>query len=171
MSAVEVLSDPGIRRLLNTDPNFERLRYLIVLVAASEPPFNTGGTTFEGHITFNTKQLWRIADHLGLDFERFRGAERVYQLLSTSGLVRIIRNEQTRSYSQYCATEQGIAQTRLNLDRLAKIQQFESQVKTMQMTIKKQFAKQSAAVFEIMLRSGVFTIGRDDSNDFSVKDP
>jgi hypothetical protein len=172
MSVVESLSDQYIRKTLNTDPNFERLRYLVVIAAASEPPFVTGGAIVDGKSTFNVKQLWRVANRLGLDFERYRGADRVFQLLERSGLIRTIRNEQTQSHTQYYQTELGAAQTNLNLERLKKIQEFESQAKTMQMTIKKQLgSKALPMIFEITLGPKVFTIGRDDDNDFHVDDP
>lgn len=171
MSVVDVLSEPPLKQILNTDPNFERLRYLAVLTAASEPPFETSGTLIDGRPTFNIKQLWRVAAHLGLDFERFRGAERVFRYLERSGLVKSIRNEQTMYHLQLCPTENGISQTHLNLARLGKIQQLESQAKTMQMTIKKQFARQPPTVFEINLGPKPFTVGRDSHNDLSVNDP
>jgi FHA domain len=172
MSVLESLSDQSIRRTLNSDPNFERLRYLVVLAAAAEPPFVTGGTDIDGRVTFNVKQLWRVANRLGLDYERYRGADRVFKLLEKSGLVSAIKNEETQSHTQYYTTELGIAQTRLNLDRLRKIQEFESQAKTMQMTIKKQIAsKAPPAILEISLGPNVFSIGRDDDNNLSVDDP
>jgi hypothetical protein len=172
MSVVELLLDQSVRKTLNSDPNFERLRYLVILAAASEPPFVTGGTIIDGKPTFNVKQLWRVASRLGLDYERYRGAERVFKLLEKSALVRLIRTEETQSHSQYYPTELGIAQTSLNLDRLRKIQEFGSQAKTMQMTIKKQLAsKAPPAILEISLRPQAFTIGRDDDNDFPVDDP
>jgi hypothetical protein len=172
MSVVEFLSDPSIRKTLNSDPNFERLRYLVVIAAAGEPPFVTGGTSIDGKPTFNVKQLWRVASRLGLDYERYRGADRVFKLLERSGLVGTIRNEQTQSHTQYYTTELGIAQTRLNLDRLRKIQEFESQAKTMQMTIKKQIAsKAPPAILEISLGPRTFTIGRGADNSLSVDDP
>jgi hypothetical protein len=172
MSIVESLSDQSIRRTLNSDPNFERLRYLVVLAAATEPPFVTGGTIVSGKSTFNVKQLWRVASRLGLDYERYRGADRVFKLLERSGLIVSVKTEQTQSHTQYCPTELGIVQTRLNLDRLRKIQEFESQAKTMQITIKKQLAsKTPPTIFEINLGPKIFTIGRDDDNNLSVDDP
>jgi hypothetical protein len=170
LSLVEVLTDPAVRRILNADPNFERLRYLIVLAASAEPPFDTGGTLVGQYVTFNMKQLWRVANRLGLDFERFRGAEKVFNYLERLGLARSYRNEQT-GYRQYCASETGLAQAQLNLDRLGKIRQLESQAKTMQMTIKKQFSKQPPAILEIALGKGTCTIGREKSNDLAVDDP
>lgn len=172
MSVVESLSDQNIRKVLNTDPNFERLRYLVILTAASEPPFVTGATILDGKPTFNVKQLWRVANHLGLDFERYRGADRVFKLLERSSLMRAIKSEETQSHTQYYPTELGVEQTTLNLDRLQKIQEFQSQAKTMQMTIKKQLtSKTPPPILEITLVPKIFTIGRDDDNDLSIDDP
>jgi len=171
MLVVDYLADPSMGRTLNEDPSFERLRYLIVLAAASEPPFETSGTLIDGRATFNIKQLWRVATHLGLDFERFRGADRVFRHLEASGLVGSVRNEQTGFHKQYYLTEMGVSQTRLNIDRLSKIHQLESQAKTMHMTIKKQMSEQAPAVIEIALGAGIYSIGRDGKNDFSVDDP
>lgn len=170
MPIVDALSDSTVRRILNTDPNFERLRYLAVLAASSEPPFETSGTSIDGKMTFNVKQLWRVANHLGLEFERFRGAERVFKLLERSGLVMVVRDERTGFHTQFCLTELGISQTVMNLDRLKKMQEFESQAKTMQRTIKKQLASLPPTVFEINLSQKTFTIGRDEENDLSVDD-
>jgi hypothetical protein len=141
-----------------------------VLAAASEPPFQTSGFLVDGRLTFNIKQLWRVASHLGLDFERFRGAERVLKHLERAGLAKSARNEQTRYFFQYSTTESGISQTRLNLDRLVKIQQLKSQAKTMHQAIKKQFAKQPPTVLEINLGPHNLTIGRESNNDISVDD-
>jgi hypothetical protein len=172
MSVVESLSDQNVRKILNSDPNFERLRYLVVIAAAAEPPFVTGGTIVDGKPTFNVKQLWRVASHLGIDFERYRGADRVFRILERSALIRAIKNEQTQLHTQYYPTELGLAQTNLNLNRLKKIQEFESQAKTMQMTIKKQLGSRTPpAIFEISLGPKNFTVGRDAENDFSVDDP
>lgn len=170
MPIVDAFSDATVRKILNTDPNFERLRYLAVLAASSEPPFETSGTPVNGKMTFNIKQLWRVANHLGLKFERFRGAERVFKLLERSGLVMVVRDERTGFHTQFCLTELGISQTIMNLDRLRKIQELESQAKTMQRTIKKQLASPPPTVFEINLSQKTFTIGRDEENDLSVKD-
>lgn len=170
MSIVDSISDLGVRRILNGDPNFERLRYLIVLSASNEPPFDTSGSLIGGRPTFNVKQLWRVASHLGLDFERFRGADRVFKHLEKSSLVVAIRSEETNFHTQYYATELGISQTMLNLDRLRKIQEFQSQAKTMQMTIKKQLASLPPTIFEVNLGPKPFTIGRDGDNDLSVDD-
>jgi NACalpha-BTF3-like transcription factor len=171
MSIVELLADPSIRKTLNADRNFERLRYLVVLAAASEPPFQTSGTAIEGKPTFNVKQLWRVATRLGLDFERFRGAERVFRYLEKSSLVKNVRTAATGYHTQYYATESGINETVINLDRLRKIQEFESQAKTMQMTIKKQLAAQPSPVLEIPLSHKTLTIGRDKQSDLTVDDP
>lgn len=170
MGIVESISDPEVRRVLNSDPNFERLRYLIVLTASNEPPFNTSGNVIGGRPTFNVKQLWRVASHLGLDFERFRGADRVFKYLERSGLILAIRNEETKFHTQYYVTNLGTSQTMLNLDRLRKIQEFQSQAKTMQMTIKKQLAALPPTIFEVNLGTKPFTIGRDSNNDLSVDD-
>jgi hypothetical protein len=170
MPILDFLSDPAVRRVLNSDPNFERLRYLIILAASTEPPFETSGTTIEDRLTFNVKQLWRVARHLGLDFERFRGAGKAFKYLERSGLVRSIRNEESKYHIQYYPTELGISQTILNLDRLRKIQDFQSQAKTMQMTIKKQLASLPPTIFEVSLAKKPFTIGRDKANDLSVDD-
>lgn len=170
MPIVDAFSDDTVRRILNTDPNFEKLRYLAVLAASSEPPFETSGTPINGKMTFNVKQLWRVANRLGLKFERFRGAERVFKLLERSGLVMMVRDENTGFHTQFCLTELGISQTIMNLDRLKKIQEFESQAKTMQRTIKKQLASLPPTVFEINLSQKTFTIGRDKDNDLSVDD-
>jgi hypothetical protein len=171
MTIFDSLSDPSVRKTLNGDPNFERLRYLVVLAASTEPPFETSGVVIEGRTTFNVKQLWRVATRLGLEFERFRGAERVFKQLERSGLVNVFRNEQTGFHTQYCPSELGVSQTVLNLDRLRKIQEFESQAKTMQMTIKKQLAKPLPTVLEITLGEKAFTIGKGDENDLCVDDP
>jgi hypothetical protein len=171
MAIVEFLSDQSVRKTLNEDPNFERLRYLVVLAASTEPPFETSGTMIDGRPSLNVKQLWRVATHLGLDFERFRGAERVFKQLERTGLIRSIRNEQTGYHTQYYPTEFGVTQTLLNLDRLRKIREFESQAKTMQMTIKKQLSKLPPAIFEISLTQETFTIGKDNENNLSVDDP
>jgi len=170
MSVVDCLSETAVRKILNTDQNFERLRYLVVLTAAVEPPFETSGSPIDGISMFNIMQLSRIARHLGLEFERFRGADRVFKQLERSGLVKSIRNEKTGFHTYYAPTELGISQTALNLDRLRKIQEFESQAMTMQMTIKKQLASAPFTIFEVTLSEKPFTIGRDDDNDLSVKD-
>jgi hypothetical protein len=170
MSILDFLSDPAVRKVLNSDPNFERLRYLIVSAASAEPPFETSATMVDGRPTFNVKQLWRVATHLGLDFERYRGADKAFKQLQRSGLVKSICNEETNFHTQYYTTEQGVSQTTLNLDRLRKIQEFQSQAKTMHMTIKKQLASTPPAIFEVNLSKTPFTIGRDDSNDLSVGD-
>ena len=172
MSIVESLADQYVRRMLNNDPNFERLRYLVVLKAAAEPPFETSGTIVQGKQTFNIKQLWRVANHIGLDFERFRGADRVLAHLERAGLVGSVKSEETQYHTLYYLTELGSSQTHLNLDRLKKIQEFESQAKTMQMTIKKQLASRAPpAILEISLLPKIFAIGRDEDNDLSVEDP
>jgi hypothetical protein len=172
MSIVESIGDLYVRKILNSDPNFERLRYLAVLTAATEPPFVTSGTILNGKPTFNVKQLWRIANHLGLDFERFRGAERVLEHLERAGLVSSVKNEETQHHTMYYLTELGLSQSRLNMDRLRKLQEFESQAKTMQMAIKKQLTSGAPkAILEISLAAKIFTIGRDDDNDLSVEDP
>lgn len=172
MSIVESLADQYVRRMLNSDPNFERLRYLVVLKAATEPPFETSGTIVQGKLTFNVKQLWRVADHIGLDFERFRGADRVLAHLARAGLVGLVKSEETQHHTLYYLTDLGVSQTHLNMDRLRKIQEFESQARTMQMTIKKQLAARAPpAILEINLLPKVFAIGRDDDNDLSVDDP
>lgn len=170
MAIVDSISDPEVRKTLNSDPNFERLRYLIVLTASNEPPFNTSGNVIGGRPTFNVKQLWRVASHLGLDFERFRGADRVFKYLERSGLIVAIRNEETKFHTQYYVTDLGTSQTLLNLDRLRKVQEFQSQAKTMQMTIKKQLAALPPTIFEVNLGTMPFTIGRDVDNDLSVDD-
>jgi len=172
MSVVEVIGDQYVRRVLNSDPNFERLRYLAVLAAASEPPFVTSGTVMQGRPTFNVKQLWRIADHLGLHFERFRGAERVLVQLEHAGLVGSFKGEETQHHTLYYLTDLGLSQSHLNMDRLKKVQEFESQAKTMQMAIKKQLTSRAPpAILEISLVPKLFTIGRDEDNDLSVDDP
>jgi hypothetical protein len=170
MPVVELLSDPSLRKVLNTDPSFERLRYLTVLAASTEPPFVTSGTIVQGKLTFNVKQLWRIANHLGLAFERFRGAERVFKQLEKSGLVSALCNEETGFHTQYFTTHLGHSQTLLNLDRLKKVEELQSQARTMQMTIKKQMAKMPPTVYEITLLNRTFNIGRDKDNDLSVDD-
>lgn len=166
---VDSLSDAVLRRVLNTDPNFERLRYLAILAASTEPLFETAGTLVEGRITFNLRQLWRIATQLGLDFERFRGAERVFRMLEQSGYVRIMRDQRTDFHSQYYPTELGISHTALTLDRMKKIQEFDSQAKTTQTISMKQPAS-TPAVYEINLTQKPFTIGSGEQNDLSVDD-
>jgi len=170
MPIIDAFSDATMRKILNADPNFEKLRYLAVLAASSEPPFETIGTPIDGKITFNVKQLWRVANHLGLRFERFRGAERVFNSLQRSGLVRVVRDERTGFHTQFCLTDLGISQTILNLDRLKKVQEFDSQAKTMQRTIKKQLATLPPTVLEVNLSQKTFTIGRDKENDLALED-
>jgi len=170
MPIVDSLADPALRRILNSDPNFERLRYLTVLVASTEPPFATSGIQVDGKTTFNVKQLWRVATHLGLKFERFRGAERVFKLLERSKLIGSICNERTEFHTQYHPTQLGTSQTILNLDRLKMIEEFESQAKTMLITIKKQLAPLPPTLYEVNLTQNPFTIGRDQKNNLSVDD-
>jgi len=170
MSIVDSITDPIIRKTLNTDPGFERLRYLAVLAAASEPPFGITGFPAEGHPTFNINQLSRIARQLGLDFERYRGAERVLMQLVRSGLVGTTRNDE-RGFVTYFTTDAGRSQAMLNLDRLRKVQDLQSQSETMQIAIRKQLTKQPPTVFEINLGKDEFTIGKDDDNDLVVRDP
>jgi NACalpha-BTF3-like transcription factor len=170
MSIVDSISEPAVRKTLNTDPSFERLRYLVVLAAATEPPFGITGLPAEGHPTFNINQLSRIAKQLGLDFERYRGAERVFLQLEKSGLVKTVKNEKT-GFHTYYTTEIGKSQTILNLDRLRKVQELQSQAETMQMTIRKQLTKPPPTVFEINLGQDEFTIGKDEDNDLMVHDP
>jgi len=170
MSIVDSISEPAVRRTLNTDPGYERLRYLVVLAAATEPPFGIAGLATQGHPTFNINQLSRIAKQLGLDFERFRGADRVFGQLERSGFVRTVTNQET-GFRTYYATGAGRSQALLNLDRLRKVQELQSQVKTMQMTIKKQLAKPPPTVFEINLGQSEFTIGTEEGNDLTVRDP
>jgi NACalpha-BTF3-like transcription factor len=125
----------------------------------------------DGKPTFNVKQLWRVATHLGLDFERYRGADRVFKLLEKSALVIVICNEQTSFHTQYSPTELGISQTVLNLERLKKIQEFESQAKTMHMAIRKELASLPPTVYEVNLGpKNTFVIGRSEDNDLSVDD-
>jgi NACalpha-BTF3-like transcription factor len=170
MAVVESLADPAVRKTLNADPSFERLRYLIVLAAATEPPFEIAGVASEGHQTFNINQLSRIAKQLGLNFERYRGAERVFAQLEKSGLVKSTTNKETGFHTFY-PTDAGKFQATLNLDRLRKVQELQSQVKTMQMTIKKQLTKLPPTVFEVNLGRNEFTIGTDEDNDLMVHDP
>jgi hypothetical protein len=166
---VDSLSDPKVRWILNADRNFERLRYLAVLAASTEPLFETGGTLVDGRMTFNLRQLWRVATRLGLEFERFRGAERVFALLVSSGHVRTIRNQQTGFHTQYCPTDLGMAQTILTLDRLKKMQGLEAHTKTMQTIGIKQPAV-APAVYEVVLNQRRFTIGSSEGNDLCVED-
>jgi hypothetical protein len=169
MSIVDSISEPVVRKTLNTDPGFERLRYLVVLTAATEPPFGITGLPSEGNATFNINQLSRIARQLGLEFEKYRGAERVFGQLEKSGLIKATRNEQT-GFHTYCPTESGKSQTILNLDRLRKVQELQSQAKTMQMTIRKQLTKPPPTVLEITLGPNEFMIGTDEENDLMVRD-
>jgi len=169
MSVVDSISDPAIRRALNTDPSFERLRYLVILAAATEPPFEIIGAAADGHPTFNVNQLSRIARQLGLDFERFRGADRVLGQLENSGLAGTIRNNQT-GFRTYYVTDAGKFQAAINLERLRKVQELESQAKTMQMSIKKQLRKPPPTVFEVNLSDSEFTIGTDEKNALAVHD-
>ena len=166
---VDSLTDPKVRRILNADRSFERVRYLAVLAASSEPLFETGGKMVDGRMTFNLRQLWRIATRLGLDFERFRGAEKVFGLLESSGYVRKIRSQQTGFHTQYCATDSGIAQTVLTLDHLKKMEGFEPHAKAMNSI---NLGQQSAAptVCDVILNQKRFTIGSGAENDLSVED-
>lgn len=169
MSIVDSLSEPVVRKTLNADPGFERLRYLVVLTAATEPPFGITGLPSGGYPTFNINQLSRIAKQLGLEFEKYRGAERVFGQLEKAGLIKAVRNEQT-GFHTYYATERGRSETRLNLDRLRKVQELQSQAQTMQMTIRKQLTKPPPTVLEINLGLHEFTIGTDEDNDLMVHD-
>jgi len=172
MAVLERLTDTNVRRTLNNDPNFEQLRYLVVLVASSEPPFHRGGVIADGNVTFSVKQLWRVANHFGLEFERFRGARRVFQYLERAQLVGAVRNERTQSHEYYYPTKQGITEAELSLDRLSKILLLESQAKTMQMAIRRQLRSLPTPVLEISLESKkMLHIGRDHDNDLSVDDP
>ena len=166
---VDALTDPKVRRILNADRNFERARYLAVLAASSEPLFETGGKMVDGRMTFNLRQLWRVATRLGLDFERFRGAEKVFGLLEASGYVKKIRDQQTGFHTQYCPTDSGIAQTLLTLDHLKKMEGFEPHAKTMRSIDLKQ-QPMPPAVYEVMLNHKHFTIGSSAENDLSVDD-
>jgi len=142
------------------------------MTAATEPPFVTSATILQGKPTFNMKQLWRIANHLGLDFERFRGAERVLSQLERAELVGSVKSEETQHHTLYYLTELGVSQSQLNMDRLKKVEEFESQAKTMQMAIKKQLTSRAPqAILEINLSAKIFTIGRDEDNDLAVEDP
>jgi len=166
---VDLLTDGKVRRILNGDRNFERIRYLAALAASSEPLFQTGGTMVDGRMTFNLRQLWRVATRLGLDFERFRGAERVFSLLESSGYVKTIRNPQTGFHTQYYPTDLGIAQVIVTLDRLKKMQGLEPQAKTMQpIDTKRSFTAPS--VYEVVLNQRHFTIGSGAANDLCVDD-
>jgi pSer/pThr/pTyr-binding forkhead associated (FHA) protein len=122
----------------------------------------------DGQMTFNLRQLWRVATRLGLDFERFRGAERVFALLESSGYVKIIRSQQTGFHTQYCPTDLGIAQTIVALDRLKKMQGLEPQAKTMQSINTRQ--PSAPAVYEAVLDRKRFTIGSSEENDLCVDD-
>jgi len=166
---VDLLTDTKVRRILNADRNFERIRYLAALAASSEPLFQTGGTMVDGRITFNLRQLWRVATRLGLDFERFRGAERVFGLLESSGYVKTIRNQQTGFHTQYYPTDLGIAQVIVTLDRLKKMQGIEARAKAMQAV---EVKRPSAAptVYEVLLNQRHFAIGSGAGNDLCVDD-
>lgn len=170
MSIIDSISEQTIRRVLNTDRGYERLRYLVILAAATEPPFGMAGLTIRDNVTFNINQLSRIAKQLGLDFEKYRGAERVLDQLVKSRLVLTVRNQET-GFHAYCVTNEGKSQALLNLDRLRKVQDLQSQVKTMQMTIKKQLTKPPATVFEVNLSRIEFRIGTEDGNDLTLRDP
>ena len=169
MSIVDSIAEANVRKTLNTDPGFERLRYLVIVAASTEPPFGITGLQAEAHLTFNINQLSRIAKQLGLDFEKYRGADRVLGQLERSGLVKAVLNEQTGSRTYY-ATEAGRSQALLNLDRLRKVQELQSQAKTMQMTIRKQLTKLPPTVFEINLGQHEFRIGTEEDNDLVVRD-
>jgi len=170
MSIVDIVSEPAVREALNTDPSYERLRYLVVLSAATEPPFGIAGLPTQDHSTFNINQLSRISKQLGLDFEKFRGAERVFGQLEKLSLVAMVTNKET-NFRTYYVTAAGKSQALLNLDRLRKLQELQSQVKTMRITIKKQLAKLPPTIFEINLGRGEFTIGTEEGNDLMVRDP
>jgi hypothetical protein len=170
MSIVDSISEPAVRKTLNTDPSFERLRYLVILAAAAEPPFELIGVPAGGHPTFNINQLSRIAKQVGLNFEKFRGADRVLGQLEKSGLAGTVTSDQT-GFRTYYATNAGKFQAALNLERLRKVQELESQAKTMQMSIKKQLTKPPPTIFEINLGQDEFTIGTDEKNDLPVRDP
>jgi len=170
MSIVDSISEASVRKSLNSDPSYERLRYLVVLAAASEPPFEIAALPVQGHPAFNINQLSRIAKQLGLDFERYHGAERVLGQLEKSGFAKKVTNLET-GFHTYYSTNAGKSQAMLNLDRLRKVQEFESQVKTMQMTIRKQLTKPPPTVFEITLSGNEFTIGTEEGNDLTVHDP
>jgi hypothetical protein len=168
MPIVDLLSDPDVRRMLNTDPNFERLRYLAVLAAAAEPLFETSGTIVEGKVTFNLRQLWRVAAHLGLDFERFRGADRAFKMLEKSGHLIVICDQRTEFHTQYCPTELGISQTLLTLERLKKFPKVETPIT--RKTIRKE-STSTPKIYEVHLSQNPFTIGTDEDNDLSITDP
>ncbi|HMK82554.1 MAG TPA: FHA domain-containing protein [Candidatus Bathyarchaeia archaeon] len=163
MPIVDSLHDPVVRRMLNTDPNLERLRYLAILAVSTEIMVGTGSIQVDGKATFNLRQLWRVATHLGLDFERFRGAERVFRMLEGSGHVITIRDQRTGFRTQYSPTELGISQAALTLDRLRRFQ-------GMQRSIDEE-AVQPPKVYEVILNRKLFTIGTGGENTLSVDDP